>query len=240
MGVLVAVSTLTAYIFSLVAYAFEVAGLPFTEPFFETPALLISLIYVGRLVQAATRRSASSAVKGLQDLQSSQVIILEEEGKTSVEKPLDIRCVSFYLISLFLRPPLTKTSALLHDSLLHYGDVLRIKPDSRVPTDGMVVSGTSEVDESSATGESLPLPKYAGTTVTAGTLNLSGTIDVQVTQLVHENSLTRVANLVKQAQATKSRFQDVADRVSAYILPIAATAAVSTPALPCATQAQQS
>lgn len=91
LGVLVAVSTLTAYIFSLFAFAFELAGQRFTEPFFETTALLVSLIYVGRLVQATSRRSASSAIRALQGLQSTQVILLETKGRTTVERPLDAR-----------------------------------------------------------------------------------------------------------------------------------------------------
>ena len=94
MGLLVAVSTLTAYVFSLFAFAFELAGRRFTEPFFETTALLVSLIYVGRLVQATSRRSASSAVRALQDLQSDQVILLESKGQSTVEVKLDARCVA--------------------------------------------------------------------------------------------------------------------------------------------------
>lgn len=83
--VLVSVSTVTAFVFSLVAFAFEVAGSPFTTPFFETTALLISLIYVGRLVQAATRRSASSAVRALQELQTTEVLLVENGEEISLD-----------------------------------------------------------------------------------------------------------------------------------------------------------
>lgn len=121
----------------------------------------------------------------------------------------------------------TDCTSSLPNSLLHYGDVLRIRADSRIPSDGIVVAGSGEVDESSATGESLPSPKEIGSSVIAGTLNLNGSLDVQITQLVHENSLARVASLVRQAQSSKSRFQDIADRFSAVILPIAAVVAVS-------------
>lgn len=91
MNVLVSLSTITAYVFSLVAFVFEAVGKPFTDPFFETVALLISLIYLGRLVQAATRRSASSAIRALQQLQSSEVILIEQVGKETVERQLDSR-----------------------------------------------------------------------------------------------------------------------------------------------------
>lgn len=93
MSVLVSISTLTAYTFSLVAFAFETAGAPFSEPFFETTALLISLIYLGRLVQAATRKSASSAIRALQQLQSSEVILVEQVEGVKVERKLDARLV---------------------------------------------------------------------------------------------------------------------------------------------------
>jgi Cu2+-exporting ATPase len=91
MGLLVTVSTLTAYIFSVIAFAFETAGEPFTESFFETPALLVSLIYVGRLVQAASRKSAGSAVSALQELRMSDVLLLETSSIASAEAILDIR-----------------------------------------------------------------------------------------------------------------------------------------------------
>ena len=97
MNVLVSLSSITAYVFSVVAFGFEVAGKPFTDPFFETVALLISLIYLGRLVQAATRRSASSAIRALQQLQSSEVVLVEQIGKESIETQLDSRSV----LSLF-------------------------------------------------------------------------------------------------------------------------------------------
>jgi Cu2+-exporting ATPase len=120
--------------------------------------------------------------------------------------------------------PLTNSS---NDSLLHYGDLLRVRPDSRIPTDGIVIFGIGEVDESSATGESLPAPKQPGSAVKAGTLNLNSVLAIQVTQLAHENSLARVTDMVLQAQSSRSRYQDVADRLAAVILPVAVVAAVS-------------
>ncbi|KAJ6549780.1 HAD-like domain-containing protein [Mycena capillaripes] len=90
----------------------------------------------------------------------------------------------------------------------------------------MVVAGSSSVDESSVTGESLPRLKEVGGSVTAGTFNLTGALDIQITQLIHENSLARVAGLVRQAHATRSRFQDMADRFAAAILPITAACSV--------------
>lgn len=91
MAVLITVSTLTAYIFSLVAFGLEVAGTPFAEPFFETTALLIPLIYLGRFIQASCRKSAKSTVAALQQLQSKEVVLVVGDGSSAIEQPLDIR-----------------------------------------------------------------------------------------------------------------------------------------------------
>jgi cation transport ATPase len=142
MNVLVSVSTLMAYIFCVVAYGCEVAGKPFSAPFFETNALLITLIFLGRTVSAATRRSTGSALRELQGLQPANVLLCEGEA-----------------------PPQD-----LDSRLLYYGDVIRIPPETRIATDGLVISGSSDADESSLTGESVAVPKEPGSRVIAGTL----------------------------------------------------------------------
>jgi Cu2+-exporting ATPase len=88
--------------------------------------------------------------------------------------------------------------------------------------------GISEIEESSATGESIPVLKRPGDLVRAGTLNLDGILDVQITSLVHENSLAKVTALVNEAQASRSRFQDLANRLSAIILPVATVVALTS------------
>jgi Cu2+-exporting ATPase len=201
MSVLVSISTLTAYVFSVVAYAFQVAGQPFASPFFETNALLVTLIFLGRTISAATRRSTGSALRELPRLQPPNVLLLSEAEKTpSQVQSLDAR-------------------------LLHYGDVIRVPPETRIATDGLVVRGSSDTDESSVTGESAAVSKQVGSRVIAGTLNLGGTLDVQVTKLVYENSLARIVGLVRQARASRSPMQDLSDRLSAVILPAAAVSA---------------
>lgn len=194
MSVLVATSTLSAYSFSVVSYACEVAGKPFAKPFFETTALLITLILLGRNVSSATRRSTGTALRELERLQATDVLLLSKENET--DQKLDSR-------------------------LLFYGDVIRVPPDSRIATDGVVVGGSSDVDESPITGESAAVPKWKGSRVIAGTLNLGGTLDVQVTRLIHENSLSRIMSLVNEAQSSRSPVQNLADRLSALILPVA-------------------
>jgi Cu2+-exporting ATPase len=197
--VLVAFTTLISHLFSIVAYSCAIAGKPFSAPFFETTALLITLIMLGRTIAAATRRSTRSALRELEKLQPNDVLLLPAK-KGAQPQPLDAR-------------------------LLHYGDIIRVLPESLIATDGLVVSGSSDVDESSITGESVALAKQKGNSVLAGTLNLSGTLEIQVTRLVHENSLSRITTLVKQAQLSNSPIQDLADKLSAWILPAASFSA---------------
>ncbi|KAF8063296.1 heavy metal translocatin [Lyophyllum atratum] len=198
MSVFVAISTLTAYLFSIISYAFEVSGRPFATAFFETSALLVTLIFLGRTMSAATRRSTGSALRELQKLQPTDVLLLSD-GETRPQS-IDSR-------------------------LLYYGDIIRIPPETRIATDGLVVAGSSDVDESSITGESVALSKRPGSRLIAGTLNLGGTLDVQVTRLTHENSLSRITSVVRQAQSSRSPIQHLSDRLAAMILPVAAAAA---------------
>ena len=207
MSVLVSISTLTAYIFSVVAYAFQVADRPFASPFFETNALLVTLIFVGRTISAITRRSTGSALRELQRLQPNNVLLL---SGSMTEKSM--------------MPPSFQGQS-LDARLLHYGDIIRIPPETRIATDGLVIRGSSDADESSVTGESVAVSKQVGSRVIAGTLNLGGTLDVQVTNLVHENSLARIMGLVRQASASRSPMQDLSDRLSGVILPVATASA---------------
>ena len=110
--------------------------------------------------------------------------------------------------------------------LLAHDDVLRVVAGERIPTDGLIVAGTADVDESILTGESYPVSKGIGKIVKAGSTLVSGSVDVQITTLMSENSLAAVANLVEQASASRTRFQDLADRVAAKLLPIALCTAV--------------
>ncbi|PVF91750.1 heavy metal translocatin [Serendipita vermifera] len=198
MNVLVSVSTLTAYVFSVISYSFETAGKPFSTPFFETSSLLVTLIFLGRTISAMTRRSTGSALNELLKLQKNEVLLAVDEEKEA--EPLDSR-------------------------LLYYNDVIRILPNTHFATDGIVIKGESDVDESSITGESALVYKSSGSRVIAGTVNGVGTLDIQVTRLVHENSLSQIVSLVKQAQSSRPPIQNLIDKLSAIILPAAAISA---------------
>jgi Cu2+-exporting ATPase len=194
-NLLVSISVTVAFAFSALAYGFEVAGKAFAdEPFFETIALLIALIYLGRTIQAATRRASGSALHEVESMQPRSALLLAPEGSGTTG--IDVR-------------------------LLHLGDLVRILPQSLVPSDGVVVKGRSEVDEAAMTGESVPSHKRPGSAVMAGTRNLGGTLDVAIGALAHVNSLARMATLVETAQASRPPMQDWVDTLSAFILPVA-------------------
>ncbi|KAI5448863.1 hypothetical protein NCC49_006060 [Naganishia albida] len=196
-SLLVSVSTIVAYVYSFCAYGFQLGGIEFGEPFFETPALLLTLVLVGHAVQAFARKSSGSAIRALQNLQIDQAILVQVDGTT---EPVDIR-------------------------LLQYGDIIRVHKDEAVGTDGIVVKGESWADESSASGESVPVPKRVGNNLIAGSIVVGPELDFQVTRLVHENFLSRLQNLVSDAQQSRSSVQDLADRTAAVILPVSVVSA---------------
>lgn len=197
MDMLVVISITAAYTYSVVAFSFMMAGKPLeTEAFFETSTLLITLVLLGRLVAAFARIRAVVAVS-LRSLQSATAVIVED-GK---DREIDAR-------------------------LLQYGDKLKIGPHSAVPTDATVLSGSSEVDESMLTGESVPVFKKEGDAVIAGTVNGTGTLVARLTRLPGKNTVTDIAQLVEEAANSKPRLQDVADRVASWFVPVVTLVAV--------------
>ncbi|KAG9093519.1 hypothetical protein FRC06_011494 [Ceratobasidium sp. 370] len=164
MDLLVSISTGTAYIFSAVAYACAVAGKPIQSgeggsvSYFETAALLVTLVIFGRLIAAYARRRSTNAVSGLGAMQTDEATLVLSEAETRV----------------------------IPVGLVHVGDVLRVRPGERIPTDGRVESGETHVDESAITGESAPVAKRTGATVEA----LESTCDVEVIVFDKTGTLT--------------------------------------------------
>ena len=199
MDMLVVISISAAYGYSIVASGLIFDGRDLeTNPFFETSTLLITLVLFGRLLAAWARKRAVSKVS-LRSLQVSTAVLVDPT--TSDTKTVDAR-------------------------LLHFGDLIQVQPHSQVVTDAVVVSGASEVDESMLTGESLPIHKTARSEIISGTINGSGTLNARVTRLPGKNTITDIANLVEQAQSSKPRIQDLADRVAGYFIPVVCTAAL--------------
>ncbi|EKM50089.1 uncharacterized protein PHACADRAFT_264616 [Phanerochaete carnosa HHB-10118-sp] len=201
---LVVLSTTTAYIYSIVAFAYEMVGRPLQGgSFFETSTLLVTLIMFGQLASALARQRAVAALS-LRSLQQSTATIVttHPDGKTS-EETIDAR-------------------------LLQYDDTFRVLPDSTIITDGRVLSGTSAVDESMMTGESVPVEKSAGDDVLAGTRNGPGSLLVRVARLPGENTISDIADMVDDARFSRARIQGLVDRVCTWFVPAVLVLAVIT------------
>ena len=192
MDLLIVLSTSIAYIFSVISYALAVAGRPLaTGQFFQTSTLLVTLIMVGRSVSALARQHAVESIS-IRSMQATMATLVEKDGKDRI---VDVR-------------------------LLQYSDLFKVAPDSRIVTDGVVVFGTSEVDESMMTGESRPVEKSPGSAVVAGSLNGAGALAVRLTRLSNENTVSEIAIMVDEAKFSKAKVQEIADHVAGYFVPV--------------------
>jgi Cu2+-exporting ATPase len=200
MDLLIVLSTSAAYIFSVVSFGYFVAGRPLsTGQFFETSTLLVTLIMVGRWVAALARQRAVESIS-IRSLQTSTAILVDKSG---AEREIDAR-------------------------LLQYGDIFKILPDTRIPTDGTVVTGSSEVNESMLTGESRPVEKYPKSVVIAGSTNGPGVMTARLNRLPGDNTIHAIAAMVDEAKLSKPKLQDLADRVASYFVPVVVALAIIT------------
>tara|TARA_R110002003_G_scaffold110_8_gene9319 strand:+ start:1323 stop:3716 length:2394 start_codon:yes stop_codon:yes gene_type:complete len=200
MDLLIVLSTSAAYIFSVVSFGYMVAGQPLsTGEFFETSTLLVTLIMVGRWVASLARQKAAESIS-IRALQANTAVLI---GQDETEKDIDAR-------------------------LLQYGDIFKVAPDSRIPTDGTVMFGASEVDESMLTGESKPVEKHIGSTVIAGAINGMGMLTVRLTRLPGDNTITTIACMVDEAKLSKPKIQDIADTVASFFVPVVVTLTIIT------------
>jgi len=191
MDMLVVISISAAYGYSVVAFGLTHAQYSLeTKEFFETSTLLITLVLFGRLVAAIARMKAVAAVS-LRSLQVEKALLVETSGNT-VE--LDAR-------------------------LLQFGDTISIPPHSQIVTDAEIIHGSSAVDESMITGESVPVSRGVGECIIAGTINGPGTLTARLTRLPGKNSITDIANLVENAYSSKPRVQNLADKVASWFIP---------------------
>ncbi|KAI5918156.1 copper-translocating P-type ATPase [Camillea tinctor] len=201
MDLLIVLSTSAAYIFSVISFAYLVRGQPLsTGEFFETSTLLVSLIMVGRWVAALARQKAVESIS-MQSLQASTAQLATEDGE--IIREIDAR-------------------------LLQYGDIFTVLPETKIPTDGIVIGGVSEVDESMLTGESRPVEKNIHDQVIAGSINGSGKLVVKLTYLPCENTISTIAGMVDDAKLSKPQIQDVADRVASYFVPMVVALTIIT------------
>lgn len=207
MDLLIVLSTSITYCVSVAAFVCEVERKKLaTAVYFETSALLITLIMTGRLLSdlACHRAIKSRSAKPLQPQNATLVDSLDPaDGKN---EEFDIR-------------------------LLQYDDVFRVKAGDVIVTDGIIVCGVSEVDESIITGEAKPVEKTVGSSVIAGSLNHEGTLLVKVTRVPGENTIDEIAGMVEEVTQSKPRIQHIADQVAKWIAPTIGTLAMLTLAI---------
>ena len=178
MHLLVVLSTTAAYIYSIAAYAYLLGGKPLViGQFFETSTLLITLIVVGQTVSAYARQRAVKSIT-IESLQTNTA--MPDDQSTGVEEEIDAR-------------------------VIQYQDIFKVSPDTSIVTDGIILTGESEVDESLITGESALIPKGSGDNVMAGTSNHFGTLKVSVTRLSYENTIKMISALVDEAESSKPK-----------------------------------
>ncbi len=187
MDTLVALGASAAYFSSLAA----LIGTPHPKVYFETAATIVTLILLGRWLEAGAKRRASTAIQSLLALAPKTARLVPEAGEER-----DV------LIEL-LRP----------------GQTVRVRPGEKVAVDGVVTSGASSVDESLLTGESLPVAKAAGDRVIGGTVNGSGSLLFQATAVGPDTTLAQMARLVEEAQGSKAPIQKLADTVASVFVP---------------------
>lgn len=193
MNLLIVISTTAAYVYSVIAYAYQIDGRPLMSgEFFQTSTLLVTLIMLGRTISAFARQRAVESIS-IESLQTPTALLIDP--KTHQEREIDAR-------------------------LLHYQDTFKVLPDMAVVTDGIVLAGTTEIDESMITGEARMVAKIPGATVVAGSINHSGTVTVRVTRLPSENTIKTIGIMVDEAKLSKPRIQEIADRVAGYFVPV--------------------
>jgi Cu+-exporting ATPase len=197
MFTLIAIGTGAAYAFSLVALifpgvlpaAFKVGGE--VPLYFESAAMIVTLVLLGQMLEIRARERTSGALKALLDLAPPQATRINDDGGEETVALADVQ----------------------------QADRLRVRPGDKVPVDGEVLEGSSSVDESMITGEAMPVGKAAGDPVTGGTVNGQGGFVMRADNVGSDTLLSRIVDLVAQAQRSRAPIQGIADRVAAVFVP---------------------
>ena len=195
MDVLIAMGSSVAYFYSI----FIVLGLIAGHVYFETAAVIITLIRLGKYLEARAKGRTSEAIKKLMGLRARTARVVR--SGLEAEVPIDE---------------------------VRVGDVVLVKPGEKIPVDGVVINGRSAVDESMLTGESLPVEKKSGDAVIGATLNKLGVLKFEATKVGKETALAQIIKLVEDAQGSKAPIQKLADQVSAVFVPIVIAIALLT------------
>ncbi len=202
MNTLITVGTSAAYLYSMIAVLFPrlfvVGGL---EPhlYFDTSAMIIALILLGRFLEARARGQTSEAIKKLIGMQPKTALVIRDSKE--MEIPVDD---------------------------VQVGDLILVRPGGRVPVDGVIRRGYSSIDESVITGESIPVEKKTGDEVIGGSINKTGSFQFEATKVGKDTTLAQIIRLVEEAQGSKAPIQRLADVIASYFVPIVIGIAIVT------------
>lgn len=194
MDVLIALGTSSAYFYSIVLLAQHAK-----VSYFEVAAVLITLVILGKNLEARAKGQTSEAIKKLMGLQAKTARVIRQGAEQDI--------------------PIEEVVS---------GDIVLVRPGEKIPVDGVVEEGTSAVDESMLTGESIPVDKKPGDKVIGATINKNGALKFKATKVGRDTALAQIIRLVEEAQGSKAPIQRIADRVSAYFVPAVVALAVVT------------
>ncbi|MBQ3513545.1 MAG: heavy metal translocating P-type ATPase [Lachnospiraceae bacterium] len=197
MDTLVALGAGASFVYSIYAL-FAMTGVKETEQamtylhelYFESAAMILTLITLGKTLEAHSKGKTTNAIKSLMNLAPKTATLLKEEEEV-----------------------------LVNIEEVNSGDVFVVKPGENIPVDGIVIEGISAVDESALTGESIPVDKKEGDTVSAATINQSGFLRCQATRVGEDTTLSQIIQMVSDATATKAPIAKIADKVSGIFVP---------------------
>jgi len=195
MDTLIAIGTSAAYFYSVYALFFS----PETGQYFEISAILITLVLLGKLLEARAKGKTNDAIKKLIGLSPKTAIVIKsgKEVKIAVD-------------------------------LVQVGDIILVKPGEKIPVDGMIIDGESSIDESMITGESMPVDKRKGSQVFSATINKQGAFRFKATKVGANTTLSQIIKLIEEAQGNKAPIQRFADVISSYFVPIVISLSLAT------------
>ena len=198
MDTLIALGTSAAWAYST-GVTFFPSFFPFTEVYFDTAAVIVTLVLAGRFLEHISKGRASEAVRKLMDLQPRLAHVIR--GEKEIEIPVE---------------------------QIEGGDMFVVRPGEKVPVDGMVIEGYSSVDQSMITGESIPVEKNPNDEVIGGTINKTGMLKARATKVGQDTTLAQIVKLVEEAQIGRAPIQKLADRVATYFVPAVIIIALSS------------
>jgi Cu+-exporting ATPase len=206
MDTLIAIGTSAAYLYSA-AVTLAPDLFPFKTVYFETSAVIITLILIGRLLETRTKEKASYAIRKLFDLQPRMAKVLRSTTNPSGQ-----------ILEAETEIPIEE---------IRVGDVLIVRAGEGIPTDGVIIEGISSLDESAVTGESIPVDKSSGDYVIGATMNKTGLLKIRAANVGQDTVLSQIIDLVEEARTGKAQMQRMVDQVAKYFVPAIIITAIS-------------